>query len=341
MHATTTVPALTGPSFELLRGLTEAPPADPRQALVDFLGRRNANTVRAYGGDLEAFRSWLAVGTLDDAAAVLCAAHPRKLRDLALAFARAQREAGRSVATSLRRVSTLRSLLAAMRRAGVTSNTLDLDALELREAVGRRGPSRNTSGPGLDAVASLVRAAGSQADATLAARDVAVVWLLAGVGLRRAELASLTLADVDLTGDRARVFVLGKGRDEREAMTLPPQVAAALRSWLAVRPVVDCAALLVNLDRATFGRPVTSSTVYGTMRRLAAAAGVDPARARPHGLRHAFGSLAARATGGDAFKVRTAMRHASVTTSLLYVDADRDEQGRTASAVAATIAAAL
>lgn len=334
------VPAPTG-------ALAAAPHADPRVELQRFLDRRSINTQLAYRGDLEAWRCWLdtqagvPAPTLDAAAAVLCQAHPVRLRAIVLEFGRWQRAEGRTVATALRRLSTLRSLVGAMRRAGCTTNVLDLDAKEVREAVGRRGASRNTAGPGLQGVAALLRVAAAQRDPVLAVRDVAVLWMLLGLGLRRSEVASLRLEHVALDAERPTVSILGKGRDERESLSIPAPTVAALRAWLAVRPETSSDALFVACSTRCRGRALHSGAIYDALRRLSAAAGIDPRAARPHGMRHAFGTLAARATNGDPFRMRAALRHASVATSQLYVDVERDDQGKVASAVAALIEAVL
>jgi site-specific recombinase XerC len=330
-----------------LEALTTAPAGDPRQIVAAFIDRRSENTKRAIHSDLLSWQSWLSevagieAWTLDDAAAVLAAAHPIRLRELVLAFGRWQRDAGLTVATALRRISTLRSLVGALRRAGCTSNALDLDPAEVREHVGRRQTTRDTTGPGLDGTAALLRAAAAQADPALAARDSAILWLLVGIGLRRFEVSGLEVDHLELDGDRPRVSILGKARDDREWMSLPDPACAAIRAWLDIRPTTDSRALFVTLDTRSRGRPIGASAVYSTMRRLAAAAGFAPGKVRPHGLRHVHGTLAARVTNGDPFKVRTAMRHASVSTSQHYVDQEADTQGKVAGAVAAMVAAAV
>ena len=40
---------------------------------------------------------------------------------------------------------------------------------------------------------------------------------------------------------------------------------------------------------------------------------------RPHDLRHTFGTEAARASAGDAYRVAQVMRHSKVSTSMRYV----------------------
>ena len=65
-------------------------------------------------------------------------------------------------------------------------------------------------------------------------RDAVVLALGVGTGLRRAEIAGLDLADVDL--DREIVRVLGKGRKVRE-VPIKGGTLEAIRAWLACRGV--------------------------------------------------------------------------------------------------------
>ena len=63
-------------------------------------------------------------------------------------------------------------------------------------------------------------------------RDAAMITLLYGAGLRRAEIVSLDLADYD--SESGQLVVRGKGNKERSAY-LVGGVAGAMADWLAVR----------------------------------------------------------------------------------------------------------
>lgn len=71
------------------------------------------------------------------------------------------------------------------------------------------------------------------------------MWLLIGLGLRRAEIESLDLSHH--TGDELQV--LGKGRRQREGHHLPPVVRDALDAWIVMRGT-EPGPLFTNLDRA-------------------------------------------------------------------------------------------
>ena len=76
------------------------------------------------------------------------------------------------------------------------------------------------------------------------------------LGLRRGEVVGLDVDDVDRAG--RRLWVLGKGRAQKEARTLPVPTMEAIDSWLAVRGAVhdDEPALLVNVAGLRPGRRI-------------------------------------------------------------------------------------
>lgn len=64
-------------------------------------------------------------------------------------------------------------------------------------------------------------------------RDLAIFRLLFDLALRREEVASLDLGDLDLESET--VSILGKGKRERTELTLPVPTRVALEDWLLVR----------------------------------------------------------------------------------------------------------
>ena len=83
---------------------------------------------------------------------------------------------------------------------------------------------------------------------------------LHGLGLRRGEIEGIDTGHVDLKG--GTLSVLGKGRTEREPMTLPLNAKQALEAWLAVRGTEDGKApLFIALDRNTYGERLSGSGI--------------------------------------------------------------------------------
>jgi site-specific recombinase XerD len=162
-------------------------------------------------------------------------------------------------------------------------------------------------------------------------RDAALVALGYGCGLRRDELASLAVGDLDLV--QRRVTVRGKGNKER-VVPIPPGAFHALRDYLDVRTggLVDRsgeASLLSPLYKETplfvrarrGGRLVagadalTGQAVYHVLRTRAAEAGVEAFS--PHDLRRTYvGDLLDE--GADLSVAQQLAGHASPTTTAGY-----------------------
>ena len=178
----------------------------------------------------------------------------------------------------------------------------------------------------------MLEAAAAQTGQRQAARDVALVRLLHDTALRRGEVCKLDLADVDLPG--SRIWVVGKGRVEKFAITLPPQTRTALADWVDVRGP-DEGPLFIRLDNAAAAGPrarLTGSGVWHVVRALGVEAGI---KTRPHGLRHAAITAALDATNGDVRRVQRFSRHTDPRTLLIYDDCRRDLGGEVAALIAA------
>jgi site-specific recombinase XerD len=113
-------------------------------------------------------------------------------------------------------------------------------------------------------------------------RDAALVWLLYDSGIRLAECAGLTLADVDIA-DRREVRVLGKGRKER-TVPIGANTARALGRYLRVRRPhreQDRPQLWLGVRG-----PMTHSGIRQVLKRRGIEVGIGPVS--PHRLRHSF-----------------------------------------------------
>ena len=147
-----------------------------------------------------------------------------------------------------------------------------------------------------------------------AARDVALLTLLYGCGLRISEALSLKRKDAPL-GSSLRV--LGKGSKTRVAPVLP-QVAAAIAAYVDVMPF----ALDPDepLFRARRGGPYPPRRAQALMQRLRGRLGL-PASATPHALRHSFATHLLGA-GADLRSIQELLGHASLSTTQRYTGVD-------------------
>jgi tyrosine recombinase XerC len=139
-------------------------------------------------------------------------------------------------------------------------------------------------------------------------RDAAILELFYSSGLRLAELASLTVRDVDIFNETVRV--MGKGRKER----IVPVGALALEALQKYRQAarVDVGPLFINKSR----KRISTRSVWLSLRRYLAFAGI-PLTVSPHKLRHSFATHMLDA-GADLRSVQSLLGHASLSTTQIY-----------------------
>lgn len=148
----------------------------------------------------------------------------------------------------------------------------------------------------------------------VAARDVAVVTLLYGCGLRISEALGLSGAAQPM-GETLRVT--GKGGKER----LVPVIAPAREAVAAYARV--CPFAITPRGPLFFGvrgRQLGARAVQMAMARTRAQLGL-PASATPHALRHSFATHLLSA-GGDLRAIQDLLGHASLSTTQSYTAVD-------------------
>jgi site-specific recombinase XerD len=159
-------------------------------------------------------------------------------------------------------------------------------------------------------------------------RDSALVLTLHDSGLRRAEVATLRVGDVDLEGRVAQV--VGKGRQgEREAVDLSEPAAVAIRAYLGARgSLLPDAPLFCNADRAGKGTGgLSADGIRVVLAVLSRRAGLTQAVA-PHDLRRQ-GAYALAKAGADAEMLRRWGRWSDYRVAARYVG-EVEERGRAA-----------
>ena len=153
------------------------------------------------------------------------------------------------------------------------------------------------------------------------ARDAAMLAALYTGGLRRSELAALTVEDYTPTPPALRVLH-GKN-DKQRTVPIPASAAAALDAWLELRGRAP-GALFVPIDQAgriaddangAGLRGMTAYAIYKMLNKRARQAGIPPLT--PHDMRRTFvGDLLT--AGNDISAVQRMAGHASVTTTQRY-----------------------
>ncbi|WP_068983015.1 MULTISPECIES: site-specific tyrosine recombinase XerD [Lysinibacillus] len=146
-------------------------------------------------------------------------------------------------------------------------------------------------------------------------RDVAMLELLYGSGMRISELIALDLADIHLTMGFVRVF--GKGGKER-IIPLGKSALSALSTYLdgarsqlqGKYPKID--AFFINQR----GKRLTRQGCWKLMKEHALKAGIQH-ELTPHTLRHSFATHLVE-NGADLRAVQEMLGHADISTTQIY-----------------------
>jgi integrase/recombinase XerC len=146
------------------------------------------------------------------------------------------------------------------------------------------------------------------------ARDLAVLMLLYGCGLRISEALSLTSAHIPF-GSSLRI--MGKGQKMRIVPLLDP-VRAALEAYLIQLPFSLSKDDI--LFRAHRGGPLSARHVQLRLKALRPALGLSD-RATPHALRHSFATHLL-GSGADLRAIQELLGHASLSTTQKYTQVD-------------------
>ncbi len=153
------------------------------------------------------------------------------------------------------------------------------------------------------------------------ARGRAIVLLEAQAGLRRGEVAAITLGDLDM--DDGSLLVHGKGGKER-VVWLSAETVGAVRAWMVERGPAR-GALICSYEHP--GRHLTPTWLGMLVARWMRDAGL---KTMPrdgmsgHALRHTAATAMLR-DGANIRVVQEAMGHEHITTTARYLRADNAE----------------
>ncbi len=288
------------------------------------------------GWDLEAFAA-SAVSVSEDTAAMYC-------REVA-AFADWLGQSGRGASRASARetgpgkvdLRTIRRYLAHLSAQGYARKTVARKASSLRRyfrwaertgrvsadpTVGTMVPIRERRLPRvlrseeLGILLDQPRAAVADDGRARCQRDIAVLELLYGSGLRVSEVCAIRAGDIDW--ERRRLTVNGKGSKQR-IVPLSEPAAAALSEWMTdgreemADPSVAEDAVFVNLR----GRPMNAQAVRRLVDRRASV------QTNPHALRHTFATHLLDG-GADLRHVQELLGHADLGSTQIYTHVSRE-----------------
>ena len=170
----------------------------------------------------------------------------------------------------------------------------------------------------VDKAMALVESERDAAEEWINARDTAVLLLLYGAGLRISEALGITRREAPVTG-RDVIRIVGKGSKERLVPVLPIAQSAVERYIsLCPFPLAPETPLFLGAK----GGPLSPRIVQLAIARVRDALGL-PETATPHALRHSFATHLLSA-GADLRQIQELLGHASLSTTQVYTEVDRD-----------------
>jgi integrase/recombinase XerC len=274
-------------------------------AWLDWLAaerRASAHTVAAYGRDLAAFFDFLGLhrGEVPDLA-LMSRLSPADFR----AFLAHRAMDGRERTTIARGLSVLRGFVRFLERRELASAPAlaVLRAPKLPQSV----PKPLT----VEDADAAIEAAGEVATSPWQQkRDIAILTLLYGCGLRISEALGLSLAEAPKSDV---LVVTGKGNKQRHVPVLPA-VKEAVADYTAAcpYPLTRDGPLFVGAR----GGPLNPRLVQRQMQLLRGMLGL-PETATPHALRHSFATHLLGG-GGDLRAIQELLGHASLSTTQPY-----------------------
>lgn len=156
-------------------------------------------------------------------------------------------------------------------------------------------------------------------------RDRAMLELMYACGLRVSELVGVPATSLNLRQGVLRVT--GKGSKER-LVPLGEEAQHWLQRYLdQSRPALAGKRTLAALFLTPQGTAPTRQQFWATVKRHAAAAGIDPAKVSPHGLRHSFATHLLN-HGADLRALQMLLGHSSLSTTQIYTLVAREQLKR-------------
>lgn len=271
------------------------------RALVDRFLEMMAAEAGASRNTLAAYRSDLSAAAAD-LGGVLGTATSEALKGLGAAWA------DYSSATVARRSAALRRFYGFLMDDGLRAD--DPSAALPRPALERPLPRILDEGE----VEGMFREVEDRAASglPLALRNLALLEMLYGSGLRASELVSLPRRA--LRPGQPFLILRGKGDKER-LVPISSRAEAAVERWLAHVP--EASPWLFPSGKGHLSRV----RLFQLVREMAGLAGIAPDRVSPHVLRHAFATHLLSG-GADLRVLQSLLGHADIATTQIYTHVD-------------------
>jgi len=153
-------------------------------------------------------------------------------------------------------------------------------------------------------------------------RDRALLAVLIGCGLRRQEVADLTVGHVQQRAARWVIVDLVGKRNKTRTVPMPSWTKVLIDRWMQAAGIESGRVFRpVNKGDKVTGERMSAQAIYNAVARYVVALGFDSIA--PHDLRRTFAKLAHKG-GGALDQIQLALGHASLTTTERYLGVELD-----------------
>ena len=275
---------------------------------LSLVRRLSQNTINAYQRDIAQFISFISSHHGEKVSLkLLKGLKPADFR--AFLASRRKKEVGsRSIARAL---SSLKSLFLYFEQRNIIKN----EALGVIRSpqLGKSLPRALSEG---EAKKTLTHIKEMEDEAWIAARDIAVLSLCYGAGLRISEALSLRRTDIEVNSMRVR----GKGNKVR-LVPLMENIAKSINEYIELCPFEI--GKNEPIFRGVKGGVLSPRLIQKRLVQLRGALGLPPS-ATPHALRHSFAThLLGR--GGDLRTIQELLGHASLSSTQIYTKVESEQ----------------
>lgn len=276
--------------------------------------RRSPHTERSYATDIKDFFNYFGSKASQEVVLEFVGLSKIEATGLVLDWKNHLRERGLKESSINRKIGSIKALVKYFNDVGFCDWVLTAEALTCK----RIEKYRDTTGLSAAEIQKILSF--PDRGTFKGKRDYAMLKLLWGNALRRAEVVAIDIEDINFS-DRS-LWILGKGRTEKVKVFMNKSTTAALKEWVDARINRDSSCngpLFISIGGRSRGNRLTDQSVYELVTRTSKAAGTSKVIS-PHQIRHSSITRALELTKGDVRKVQKLSRHKNLDTLMIYDD---------------------
>lgn len=231
-----------------------------------------------------------------------------------------------SPATCNIRLAALRSFLGFLGESDISFTEI---SLQCRAIPAKKSVRPKVTGISRAAVGSLLKIPTNSSVRGL--RDLVMILILYSCALRASELMALKIKNVNISGSKPYVTVIGKGKKIR-SIPLTSKPAAYLERYLSQHPAKDegDAYLFYSVTKGVH-IPMTTRNLDKMLKTYAAKANLQcpevPVALHAHQLRHARASHWLE-NGMNIAQISHLLGHESIQTTMVYLDVTTEQESK-------------